>query len=205
MFDNFKQDVQRWIVPGEISPIEQVTPGRTLSLLVRHKPLRAMVWYRLGLWCSQRRIRLVPSLMMWILNTFYGMDITIGPNYGGGLYIPHTVGMTIGPSRMGRNCSLIASITIGIRNEHDFPVIGDNVFIGAGARVLGGITIGDGAVIGANAVVITDVPPGATVVGIPARVVRSKSQPGIVLATDALAVESTLAGEAQEKALSGEI
>jgi serine O-acetyltransferase len=59
-----------------------------------------------------------------------------------------------------------------MRNEQEFPTIGDGVFIGAGARVLGGISIGDGAVIGANAVVTNDIPAGATAVGIPARVSR---------------------------------
>jgi serine O-acetyltransferase len=61
-----------------------------------------------------------------------------------------------------------------MRNEHRFPWIGDNVFIGAGARVLGGITLGDDAKVGANAVVLHDVAPGDTVVGIPARSIRAQ-------------------------------
>ena len=76
----------------------------------------------------------------------------------------------IAVERIGRNCSIIAAVTLGLRNDHTFPSIGDDVFIGAGARVLGGIRIGDGARIGANAVVINDVPAGATAVGVPARV-----------------------------------
>jgi serine O-acetyltransferase len=75
---------------------------------------------------------------------------------------------------MGQNCSIIAAVTIGMRNTWDFPNIGNEVFIGAGARVLGNINIGDGAVIGANAVVISDIPAGATAVGIPARVTKVK-------------------------------
>lgn len=68
---------------------------------------------------------------------------------------------------------MIHNVTVGMRNEWAFPEIGDDVFIGAGARVLGGIVVGDGARIGANAVVIQDVPAGATVVGIPARVIAT--------------------------------
>jgi serine O-acetyltransferase len=177
VFDTFKQDVRRWVVPQQIAPAEAVTLPRTVALLLRHKPLRAMVWFRFGAWCHQRRIRLAPSLMMWILSTFYGLDVAIGPEYGPGLYIPHPSGTVLSPAQLGANCSIIASVTIGMRNEHAFPVVGNNVFIGAGARLLGGITIGDGAVIGANAVVIDNVPPGATVVGVPARVVRSASAP----------------------------
>jgi serine O-acetyltransferase len=60
-----------------------------------------------------------------------------------------------------------------MRNEHAFPKIGDNVFIGAGARILGGITIGDNVQIGANAVVLKDVPSGATAVGVPARILAN--------------------------------
>jgi serine O-acetyltransferase len=74
---------------------------------------------------------------------------------------------------MGENVSIIAAVTLGLRNEHAFPVIGDRVFIGAGARVLGGIAIGDDAVIGANAVVIEDIPAGATAVGVPARIIKT--------------------------------
>ena len=96
-------------------------------------------------------------------------------NIGGGLYIAHPSGTVISVEEMGNNCSIIASVTIGMRNEWSFPRIGDNVFIGAGARVLGSIDVGDEAVIGANAVVINDVPAGATVVGIPARIVRGRS------------------------------
>jgi serine O-acetyltransferase len=177
MFSTFRQDVRRWVVPQQIAPAHEVTLLRTVALLMRHKPLRAMLWLRFGNWCSQHRIRLIPSLMMWILNTFYGLDVAIGPEYGGGLYIPHTVGTVLSPARLGDNCSLIACVTIGMRNEHAFPVVGNNVFIGAGARLLGGITIGDGAVIGANAVVIDNVPAGATVVGVPARVVRPVTTP----------------------------
>ena len=75
--------------------------------------------------------------------------------------------------RIGRNCSVIASTTLGLRNDRAFPEIGDGVFIGAGARILGGVRVGDGARIGANAVVIADVPAGATAVGVPARIVMT--------------------------------
>ena len=95
---------------------------------------------------------------------------------GGGLYIVHPRGTTVVPAHMGENCSIIAAVTIGMRNEHGFPTIGKNVFIGAGARVLGAITLGDNAQIGANAVVIKDVPANATAVGIPAKVIAVNGQ-----------------------------
>lgn len=169
----FKQDVQRWIVPEKVSDPSLVTWTTTLKLLFRHMPLRAMLWFRFGSWCNQKRIPMMTGLIMrWIYRGF-GLEIAPGAEVGGGLYIAHPVGTVIHSRRIGQNCSIVAAVTIGLRNEHEFPTLGDNVFIGAGARVLGGIFIGDGAKIGANAVVIEDVPPGATAVGIPAKILNS--------------------------------
>lgn len=130
-----------------------------------------MFWLRLGTWCAHKRIPLTKSFFSAILYYLHGLEMSPGADIGGGLYIAHPRGVVIVAHRIGRNCSVIANVTVGMRNEWAFPEIGDDVFIGAGARVLGNIKIGNGAKIGANAVVINDVPAGATVVGIPARVV----------------------------------
>jgi serine O-acetyltransferase len=143
-----------------------------LKLLYRYMPLRAMAWFRFGSWCKHKRIPFLTGAIQRLIYRRYGLEIKVGEDYGGGLYIAHPVGTVIAAKRIGTNCSIIASVTIGMRNEWAFPEIGDGVLIGAGARVLGGINVGDHAVIGANAVVIHDVPDSATVVGIPARVTR---------------------------------
>lgn len=171
MFDSFKQDVQRWFVPQQVAPASYVTFRRTLRLLWVYKSLRAMFWFRLGTWCVQKHIPLAKSFFSAILYYVHGLELEIGADIGGGLYIAHPRGVVMVASRIGRNCSVIANVTVGMRNEYAFPNIGDDVFIGAGARVLGNIEIGDGAKIGANAVVINDVPAGATVVGIPAKII----------------------------------
>ncbi len=145
-----------------------VTLGTTLKLLYRHRALRAMLWFRFGTWCKHKHIPGLTGAVQRHIMRHYGLEILVGADIGGGLYIAHPVGCVIAPASMGRNCSVIASTTIGMRNTWEFPVIGDNVFIGAGARVLGGIRVGDNASIGANAVVIRDVPPGATAIGVPA-------------------------------------
>jgi serine O-acetyltransferase len=173
MWSLFKQDVQRWVEPQKIADPSQVTFMTTLKLLFRHLPLRAMLLFRYGSWCMQHRIRFIPGSIQRRIYFRYGLEIAPGADIGGGLYIAHPVGTVIMVNRMGENCTIIANVTIGLRNNHEFPTIGDNVFIGAGARVLGGIQVGDGAKIGANAVVIQDIPAGATAVGIPARVVRN--------------------------------
>ncbi len=168
-----KQDAQRWVSPGEIARPEEVTSGVLVLLLFRYLPLRAMAWYRFSVFCKQRRIPLLNGMIIRLIYQHYGLEIGTRTEIAGGLYIPHPIGTVINVHRMGENCSIIASVTIGMRKGWDFPRIGDNVFIGAGARVLGDIVIGDNAIIGANAVVIDNVPAGSTAVGIPAQLVRS--------------------------------
>jgi serine O-acetyltransferase len=92
---------------------------------------------------------------------------------GPGLFIEFGYGTIIGPRKIGENCWITAGVTIGYKNDVDpSPIIGNNVYIGAGAQVLGPITVGDNAVIGANAVVLRDVPPNCTVAGVPARIIK---------------------------------
>jgi serine O-acetyltransferase len=169
MFELFREDAARWIVPGQVGDPSAVSFSVALKLLFRHLPLRAMLWFRFGNWCHCKHIRFWPGFSQRWIQGRYGLDMVIGDEIGGGFYVAHPVGVTIAAKRIGKNCSVIAGCTIGMRNTWDFPSIGDNVFIGAGARVLGGICVGDGAKIGANSVVVHDVPAGATVVGIPAR------------------------------------
>lgn len=173
MWDRFKQDALRWVVPGEIAEPSVLTWAVLVNLLFRHPALRATAWYRLACWCKARRIPLmVGSIHRWL---FFRFGLEIAGDIEGGLYLAHPVGMVINVSHMGQNCSIIAAVTIGMRNKWVFPVIGDGVFIGAGARVLGEIIIGDYAKIGANAVVVTDIPDHATAVGVPARVIKNES------------------------------
>ena len=171
MLKRFKMDAARWIVPQQVADLALVRLGTVLRLLWNHLPLQAMLWFRLGCWCRAKHIPL-GGIIQRLIATFYGLEIPVGNDYGGGLYIAHPYGTVIAAKSIGENCSIIAAVTIGMRNEWAFPTLGSRVIIGAGARVLGGIHVGDDAVIGANAVVIEDVPAGATVVGIPGRVTR---------------------------------
>ncbi|MEZ4727791.1 MAG: serine acetyltransferase [Caldilineaceae bacterium] len=172
MWKQLKQDALRWVVPGSVAEPTMLTWLLLIRLLFRHMPLRAMAWYRLATWCKAHRIPLVVGpIYRWI---FFRFGLEIGGEIGGGLYIAHPVGTVIHVKAMGDNCSVIAAVTIGMRNEWAFPTIGHHVFIGAGARVLGEITVGDHAKIGANAVVLQDVPENATAVGVPAHVIKSE-------------------------------
>ncbi len=116
----------------------------------------------------QRRLA-IHRHRLWSIVT--GADIPIMSPIGGGLMIPHPNGIVIHPgSKIGPNCLIFQQVTIGA-TERGTPQVGGHVDVGAGARIIGPVTIGDHARIGANAVVTSDVPAGATAVGIPARVV----------------------------------
>jgi serine O-acetyltransferase len=99
-----------------------------------------------------------------------GLDLS-GTPIGPGLFVSHGQGTILSAEHIGANLQVHQGVTIGWDYRGDRrPMIGDDVFIGAGAKVLGAVTVGNGARIGANAVVVCDVPPGATAVGVPARV-----------------------------------
>lgn len=132
----------------------------------------AMVLYRAMQWA--RRWRLVPLEMVCNrLNAICcNCIIGRGAEFGPGLVFVHATGIVInGAVRGGANVTLEHQVTIGAERRQS-PIIGDDVFIGAGAKVLGPVLVGTGARIGANAVVVQNVPAHATAVGIPARVVR---------------------------------
>lgn len=101
-----------------------------------------------------------------------GADVPLNCKIGGGLLIPHPNGIVIHPdAEIGPNCLLFQQVTIG-ELRGGVPRLGGHVDVGAGAKLLGPITIGDHAIIGANSVVVVDVPAGATAVGVPAQIVR---------------------------------
>lgn len=132
----------------------------------------AMIWYRLMQ--GARRWRLVPLEMLFNrMNTICcGCIIGRGADFGPGLVLVHSIGVVInGNVRGGAGVKIEHQVTIGAEKRQS-PEIGDNVFIGAGAKIIGPVVIGEGAKVGANAVVVANVPSFSTVVGIPARVVR---------------------------------
>ena len=136
----------------------------------------AMILYRVMQW--SRRHRLVPLEMLAnrLNGIFCNCYIGRGAEFGRGFVMVHADGVVINRLvRGGQNIYIEHQVTIGA-DRGVSPVLGDDVFVGAGARILGPVTIGDGARIGANAVVVKDVPAYATVVGVPAKVVRQRTK-----------------------------
>jgi serine O-acetyltransferase len=153
------------------------TTRRSLIKAVLADGTTAMLLYRLMQW--SRRWRLSPLEMLFGRLNSICCQCTIGrgAEFGPGFVLLHSNGVVInGAVRGGENILLEHQVTIGAE-EHEIPKLGNDIYIGAGAKVLGAVVIGDGARIGANAVVVDDVPPHSTVVGIPARVVRLRESP----------------------------
>lgn len=130
----------------------------------------AMFMYRLMQWSHKQNLGLA-AMIFNKLNVWFGRCIIgRGADFGPGFVLIHSYGVVINSLvRGGENVKIEHLVTIGAE-KNESPFIGDNVFVGAGAKILGGITIGNHAKIGANAVVLQDVPDNATAVGIPAKI-----------------------------------
>lgn len=115
------------------------------------------------------------SLLNFII---FGIEIGLCCEIGEALYLPHTVGTVIGARKIGRNVIIFQGVTLGAKvidlgyHEDQRPIVGDNVVIGTGAKILGGIQIGNNVTIGANAVVTKSLPDNVVAVGVPARIIR---------------------------------
>jgi len=136
--------------------------------------LAAVLLFRGKRALQRRRVPLLPALLDRLCILLFNVNLGDYTDVGGGLYLPHGNVVVDGLVSIGRNCVIAPWVTIGTNGSLAGPTIGDGVFIGTGAKVLGAITVGERAKIGANAVVIDDVPPDTTGVGIPARPVRTE-------------------------------
>ena len=159
-------DCQRW---ADIFWIAHAERGRLLGRFLYAFPeFRCVYYHRLA--TGNPTGALAGRLAKLIWHGVEGVD-TSGTVIGPGLFISHGQGTILSAERIGANLQVHQGVTVGWDYKGDRrPIIGDDVFIGAGAKILGAITIGDGARIGANAVVVCDVPAGATAAGVPATV-----------------------------------
>lgn len=113
--------------------------------------------------------------IFWNLAT--SSDINRNADIHPSVRLPHPIGLVIHEDAVvGENCMIMQQVTLGQMSGAGAPVLGKKVYVGAGAKILGAVTIGDNARIGANAVVLTDVPADATAVGVPARVTRRDAE-----------------------------
>ncbi len=158
-----------------------------IEVLLTYSGLHAMMCYRLAHLLDWLHLPVVPRLIMTMARVISGIEIHPSATIGRGLFIDHGVGVVIGETAVIKeNVTLFQGVTLGGTGKERgkrHPTIGNNVVIGAGAKILGNITIGDNSMVGANAVVIRDVPEHSTVVGVPGRITRIKDRhfPGVKL------------------------
>ena len=151
----------------------------TLEILLAYPGFHARqfhrVAHRLWLW----RVPVLPRLVSHLGRFCTGIEIHPGARIGEGFFIDHGMGVVIGETaEIGDNVLLYQGVTLGgtsLQKVKRHPTLGNNVVVGVGAKVIGNITIGDGSKIGAGSVVVNSVPPNATVVGVPGRVVAIRN------------------------------
>ncbi|MFP4154243.1 MAG: serine O-acetyltransferase [Halothiobacillaceae bacterium] len=151
-----------------------------LEVVLAYPGLHALWWHRAAHWLWRHRLRLVARLISNLSRWTTGIEIHPGARIGRRFFIDHGMGVVIGETaEIGDDCTIYHGVTLGgtsWKSGKRHPTLGDNVVIGAGAKVLGPVTLGDGSRVGSNAVVLKDVPEGATVVGIPGRVVARREE-----------------------------
>jgi len=160
--EKFRKDIARWKDVCHVDEKDWIA----VSLLLSHYPeFRNVAIYR------HRYKRIFRS---WLAIVYRPMDTLyiMASDIGGGLFIHHGFSTMISAVSIGENCWINQQVTIGYNGQGKPPVIGNNVMITCGAKVLGDIHIGDNAIIGANAVVIRDVEEGAVMGGVPAKRIK---------------------------------
>jgi serine O-acetyltransferase len=146
---------------------------------------RAVAVHRFGNWRMNVRLKILRAplsilyrMMFRRCRNRYGIELPYAVRLGRRVVIEHQNGIVIhGESVIGDDCIIRQGVTLGAKSvdrPHDAPRLGRGVEVGAGAKILGAVAIGDDAIVGANAVVLCDVPPGATAVGVPAKIIPPK-------------------------------
>lgn len=161
-----KEDILRWTSILRV-PYRNAFGIMALGhLLIFYKEFRNLIIHRLG---RNTLLGLITRFLFPRMDTLH-----IGcPDIGGGLYIQHGIATIISAKKIGRNCWVNQQVTIGY-NGLEAPVLGDNVTVYAGAKIIGGVTIGNDVIVGANAVVCKSVPDNVVVGGVPSRVIRKR-------------------------------
>ena len=143
---------------------------------------------------STLHIPVLPRLLSLFVRWWTGIEIHPAAKIGAGFFVDHGAGVVIGETaEIGENVTLFHGVTLGAtgneKSHKRHPTLGDNIFVGSGAKLLGPITVGSNSKIGANSVVLRDVPEGATVAGVRARVVKLGGKPVRQDAAEAYAAE----------------
>jgi len=165
---------------GDIACILERDPAARSAweVLTCYPGLHAIYIHKVSRWFWLRGLRWLGRFTSHLGRWLTGIEIHPGAKIGSCVFIDHGMGVVIGETaEIGDGCTIYQGVTLGgtslYRGEKRHPTLGEGVMVAAGAKVLGGFTVGAGARIGSNAVVVKEVPPGVTVVGIPGRIVEA--------------------------------
>lgn len=167
---------------NEIRATLERDPAATgpLPVILSYPGLHSLFYYRIANTLYRGNLPFLARIVSQFGRWLTGIEIHPGAKIGPGLFIDHGMGVVIGEtSVIGKNVTLFQGVTLGGTGKHKgkrHPTLGNNVVVGAGAKILGNIHVGDNVSVGANAVVIHDVPPNSTVVGVPGRVARREGR-----------------------------
>ena len=162
----------------DLKSIKQRDPAarNALEIIFLYSGFHALVFYRVSHGLYRAHLFFLARLVSQLGRFFTGVEIHPGATIGKGLFIDHGSGVVIGETAVvGDYCTLYQGVTLGGTGKDKgkrHPTLGDNVLVGAGAKVLGPFTVGSNSKIAAGAVVLNEVPPDCTAVGVPARVVK---------------------------------
>lgn len=165
-------------VKEELEAIKQRDPAArgSFEILLTYPGIHAILAHRLAHSLYRSRRYILARTISQISRFFTGIEIHPGAVIGKGLFIDHGMGVVIGETAVvGDNCTIYQGVTLGGTGKQKgkrHPTLGNDVLVGAGAKILGPFKVGDGAKIAAGAVVLEAVPEGCTAVGVPARIVR---------------------------------
>src|SRR3970282_1846665 len=167
MFETLRRDIQ---AAWDRDPAVR----RRLEIIFCYPGLHAVWLHRVAHWFWNRGLLFMCRFLSHVNRFLTGIEIHPAARLGPGLFIDHGMGVVIGEtSEVGENVTLLQGVTLGgtsLKREKRHPTLGDNVVVGAGAKILGGFTIGSGSRIGAGSVVVREVPANSVVVGVPGRV-----------------------------------
>ena len=171
MFDILKEDIRR-----NLQDYEPLSGTKRLLLILTHNSIHAVILIRFQFWCARHRLPTIfaAKLLFYLFKIEISKKATIGP----GLRLPHPMGIIIAPNVcIGSDCDLYADIRLVLAHgSKQGPAIGNHVFLGDGAKVVGNVTVGDHAIIGVSTVVTKNIPANATAVGIPAKIIDENNQ-----------------------------
>ncbi|MDX2251430.1 MAG: serine O-acetyltransferase [Nitrospira sp.] len=152
----------------------------TIEVVLTYAGFHALLAYRISHWLKSVGVPFVPRAISQLARWLTGIEIHPSAKIGTGFFIDHGMGVVIGETaEVGDYVTLFQGVTLGGTGKERgkrHPTLGNHVVVGAGAKILGGIKIGDNVKIGANSVVLKNVPSNSTVIGVPARIIKSQGE-----------------------------